>query len=289
LTPREAALRGSLYMVGSALAFSAMSVAVKLAGQRLPSQEIVLARAVVSLVLSYGLLRRAGIPIWGQQKGLLLLRGLTGFLGLSCVFYSLTHLPLADATVIQYLHPTFTALFAAIFLGEALRSSIVFASFVSLMGVVLVAKPGFLLGTGAGGLPPLALAAAVGGAFFSGCAYVIVRKLSAREHPLVIVLYFPLVSVPLSLPTVANGLVMPEGFEWGLLLFVGCATQAGQVWLTRGLQTLPAARATAISYSQVIFATLWGVLFFAEIPDLWTAIGAALIAGGTLAVSLQRG
>jgi len=288
LPRRNAALRGVLYMLGSALAFSVMSVMVKLAGQRLPSQEIVLARAVVSLVLSYGLLRAAGIPIWGVQRGLLLLRGLSGFLGLSCVFYSLTHLPLADATVIQYLHPTFTAFFAAIFLGEALRSSILFASFLSLLGVVLVAKPSVLLGGDVGSLPPLALMAAVGGAFFSGCSYVIVRKLSAREHPLVIVLYFPLVSVPLTIPTIGSNFVMPQGWEWILLVGVGCATQAGQVWLTRGLQTLPAARATAISYSQVVFATLWGILFFAEIPDLWTGVGAALIVGGTLAVSLRR-
>jgi drug/metabolite transporter (DMT)-like permease len=92
---------GARFMLLSAFAFSVMSVLVKWAGQRLPSQEIVVARAAVSLVLSWLMLRRAGVDLWGHARGWLLLRGVFGFLGLSCVFYSLTHLPIAEATVIQ--------------------------------------------------------------------------------------------------------------------------------------------------------------------------------------------
>ena len=96
----------------SAFAFSVMTLFVKLAGERIPSQEIVLARSLVSVALSFLLLRRAGVSPWGHDRRGLWLRGLTGYFALSCVYAAVTHLPLADATVIHYLNPAFTALLA---------------------------------------------------------------------------------------------------------------------------------------------------------------------------------
>jgi drug/metabolite transporter (DMT)-like permease len=96
-------------MVLAAFFFSVMSLLVKLVGARLPSQEVVFVRAAVSLVVAYGLLRRARPGNWGRRKGLLVVRGLLGFAALSCFFYAVIHLPLADATVIQYTNPVFTA------------------------------------------------------------------------------------------------------------------------------------------------------------------------------------
>lgn len=283
---------GALFMLGSALSFSLMTVCVKVAGQRLPSQEIVLARAMVSLVLSLALLRRAGVAALGTHRRWLVLRGVFGFAGLSCVFYSVTHLPLAEATIIQYLHPTFTALIAAVTLGERLSVRTTVASAVSLLGILLVARPDAVARLGGAtwatttALDPFALAAALGGAFFSAAAYVVVRRLAGREDPLVIVLYFPLVTVPATLPTVVGDLVVPAGVEWAWLLAIGVLTQLGQVWLTRGLQTLPAARGTALSYVQVVFAIVWGALFFGELPGAPALLGALLVIGGTLAVAL---
>src|SRR5687767_6042116 len=92
-------------MALSAFYFSLMGLLVKLAGRRLPSQEIVLARGVVTLLLSGWMIRRAGIPIWGGRRGLLIWRGVTGFLALSCFYHSITQLSLADATVIQHSSP----------------------------------------------------------------------------------------------------------------------------------------------------------------------------------------
>lgn len=279
-------------MVASALAFSLMTVAVKVVGERLPSQEIVLARAIVSLVLSYGLLRRAGVATLGTRRGLLALRGVCGFLGLSCVFYAVTHLPLAEATVLQYLHPTFTALIAAVALRERIGFGTTAASLLSLLGVVLVARPEWLTGALVPGahagppLAPLALAAAIGGAFFSGAAYVVVRRLARTEHPLVIVLYFPLITVPATLPTLIGGIVWPSGVEWLWLLAIGVLTQIGQVALTHGLARLPAARGTALSYVQVVFAIVWGALFFGEVPGWSSWIGAGLVIAGTGTIAL---
>jgi len=292
--PADAFARGALFMIGSAGAFAVMSALVKAVGARIPSQEVVLARAVVSLVLSYALLRRAGIPMLGERRGLLLLRGLFGFLGLSCVFAAVTRMPLAEATVLQYMHPTFTALLAWLALGERADARVLAASGLSLIGVAFVAQPGWLIAllgsdTATGGAPldPIAVALGLGGAFFSASAYVTVRRLSATEHPLVIVLYFPLVTVPATLPLVAFDLVWPTPIEWAGLVGVGVAAQAGQVWLTRGLSRLPASRGTALSYIQVVFAALIGVLFFAEPIRVTTVIGGLLVIGGTLVMSMR--
>ena len=271
---------GVRFMVLSALCFSVMSVLVKLAGQRLPSGEIVLVRAVISLALSWSLLARARISVWGKRRGLLLVRGVFGCLGLHCVFYALTRLPLAEATVLQYLHPMFTAVLAALFLGERVGARLVACILLSTAGVVAVSRPGLLFGASAAPLDPVAVLVAVGGAFFSGCAYVVVRRLSATEHPLVIVFYSPLVTGPLTLPAVAADLVWPRGWEWLILLGVGVFTQLGQVYLTYGMRHEPAGRAAALSYLQVVFAAVWGAAFFGDVPGYWTAAGAALILTG---------
>ncbi|MFO7630647.1 MAG: DMT family transporter [Prochlorococcaceae cyanobacterium] len=273
-------------MVLSALSFSLMGVCVKAVGGRLPAAEVVLARAVVSLALSWWLLQRSGINPWGQRRGLLLLRGAIGTAALLCVYAALALLPLASATVLQYLYPTFTALLAWLALGERLGRRLLAATALGWLGVLLVAQPAALLQASSAWfgsvnapapLPPAAVLIAVTGALLTALAYVSVRSLGRSEHPLVIVFYFPLVALPLSLPLVLLDPVWPRPAEWLLLLGVGLFTQLGQVWLTKGLTALPAARATAISYVQVLFAGVWGWLFFAETIDGWTVAGSALI------------
>ena len=107
---------GARLMLLSALGFSLMSACVKLVSHyQIPVLEIVAARALVSLVLSYADVRRKHISIWGQHHAWLLARGAVGALALICVYYSITTLPLAEATLLQYLHPVFTALIAFVF------------------------------------------------------------------------------------------------------------------------------------------------------------------------------
>ena len=122
------------------------------------------------------------------------------------------------------------------------------------------------------------------GALCSACAYVTIRQMT-DEHPLVVVLYFPLVTVPATIPLVWGHLAWPTGMQWLMLAGVGVTTQMAQVSMTRGLQLEPAGRATAVGYLQVVFAAIWGVLFFAEHPSPWTVGGAALILVSTIVLA----
>jgi drug/metabolite transporter (DMT)-like permease len=107
----------------------------------------------------------------------------------------------------------------------------------------------------------------------------------------VIVLYFPLVALPGSLLTLLPHVVMPEGIEWLWLVLLGCATQVGQVAITRGLSHGAAGRMAAFAYVQVPFAGLWGIWLFSEHPSPLALLGAALIIGAALLnlrASLQK-
>ncbi|MFL0724812.1 MAG: DMT family transporter [Prochlorococcus sp.] len=273
--------RGNLALILAALAFSLMTVCVKHLDGRLPVAEIVLARSLVSLVITWFMLRRVGISPWGQRKGLLLVRGLLGTAALFCVFHALASLPLAAATILQYTYPTFTTLSAWLLLGEGIRRRIGIAVLLGWLGVSMVMQPEWL-GRSIVGLPSLDVSIALAGALFTALAYVCVRELSKREHPLVIVFYFPLISVPITLPFLWNQGVMPMGMEWIWILGVGLFTQLGQIWITEGLTLLPAARASSIGYIQVLFATIWGVLLFAEPVNSRVALGALFVLGATL-------
>jgi drug/metabolite transporter (DMT)-like permease len=271
--------RGAVYMIASAAGFSTMSVLVKIASKRLPTGEIVLARAVVTLVISYLMVRRADLRPWGTARAGLVLRGLLGFGGLTFYYIALAHLPLGDATTIQNTTPVLTAVLAWWILREAIGWSTAVAIACGIGGVLLIVHP-----TGAG-LEPIGIGAALAATACSSLAYVTVRQLVRTEKPLVIVFYFPLIATPLALPWAIATWVTPAPIDWLLLVAIGIATQIGQVFLTMGLAVERAGRATSIGYVQVAFAMAWQWAVFGDAPTWWTLGGAALILAGTLAVA----
>jgi drug/metabolite transporter (DMT)-like permease len=271
--------RGVAYMVASALGFSAMSLLVKIASERLPTGEIVLARGVVTLVVSYWMVRRAGLATWGTNKIGLVFRGFLGFGGLTLYYLSLAYLPLADATTIQQLTPLWTSLIAWFVLREHIGWPTAFAIACGIAGVSLIMHP-----SGAG-LDPIGIAVGLAASLCSATAYVTVRQLARTENALVIVFYFPLIATPLAIPWAVATWVTPAPFDWLLLVAIGLATQIGQVFLTKALMIETAARATSVGYIQIAFAMIWQLTVFGMLPTVWSVVGAALIILGTAAVA----
>ena len=269
-------------MLISALAFALMAALVKEAGQLgIPLLQIIFVRALISVALSLIDIARAGVHPLGHRRTLLFARGLSGFLALTGVFYALIHLTMAQATLLQYLHPVFTALLAFLFLAERPTTATLACIALSLLGLTSIVSP-YLIASDAMPVSLWPVIAGLGGAFGSGVAYTLVRKLVATEHPSVIVLYFPLVCAPAALLLGGADFIWPTAAGWWVLLGVGCFTQLGQLALTKAMQLDPASRVTSLSYVQIIFAATLGWLAFGEIPTHATLLGGGLILLGAI-------
>lgn len=270
------------YMLLSALGFALMSACVKeVSSYGIPLLEIIAARALISLLISYADVRRKGLSIWGENRPLLFARGFVGAIALICVYYAVITLPLAEATLLQYLHPAFTAIIALLFLREHVHASTIICIVLSFIGLITMVRPDFLFSNSTD-FSSFSILVAILGALGSAIAYVLVRKLSQTEDSSVIIFYFPLIALPVALLFPGEAFVMPNWEALMLLVLVGIFTQVGQVGLTKAMQTASAGKATAYSYVQVVFSVVLGWLVFSEIPSVWTWVGGSLIIIGAL-------
>ncbi|WP_081961948.1 DMT family transporter [Colwellia psychrerythraea] len=270
------------YMLLSALGFALMAACVKeVSTLGIPVLEIVAARAVVSGIISYADIKRKKISMWGHNKALLIARGTVGSFALMFVYYAVTTLPLAEATVLQYLHPVFTAVLAVFFLKETIQRSTIACIVVSLLGLFVIIQPNLQLDTGVH-YPWVSITSGILGALGSAVAYVIIKKLTKTDDSSVIIFYFPLVAFPVSMIMLGSDFVVPSLAATGLLILVGIFTQVGQVGLTKALNSADANKATAYAYVQVLFSVFIGWVYFSEVPMTTTIIGGGLIMLGAL-------
>ena len=268
-------------LILSSLSFSLMSICVKNIAGRIPIVEIIFFRSLISLIITRLQLHNKRINPWGKNKKLLILRGVLGTSALFCVFKALGSLPIASATVIQYTYPTFTAIGAWLFLKEKNNINIWLAVVIGWIGICMVLQPSwgedlvfkFSLNE---------ILIALSGAILTSMAYLCIRKLSKTEENLVIIYYFPFISLLLTTPIILKDYISASGIDLIWLLATGIFTQSGQVLITKGLKLLTAGKASSISYIQVLFSSILGFIFFNEGIDPLTALGSLFILSATL-------
>lgn len=262
-------------MIISTFLFGIMNVLIKYLSD-IPSYEVVLFRSAISLVITFFMLKRAGVYPFGKSRRIfLLMRGLAGSTALLIFFYTLQNLPLATAVTVQYTSPIFTIILAAWIVHEPVRWQQWFFFFLSFCGILMIRglDPGFdtkflLLG--------------LLGAAFSGIAYNAVRKVGDAEHALVVVFYLPLSTLPIITPYCATHWVMPHGSEWLLLLGVGITTQFAQLYMTRAYQMEKAGSIANYAYLGIVFALLFGYFFFHEHFSAIAITGMGIVIFGIL-------
>lgn len=276
---------GMRFMLLGTFLFSIGSLLVKMAGMRLPTMEILFIRGLIGIVFCWSIVRRAGVGMFGNRRVMLLLRGLVGFVGLFTEFYAIVHLPLADATALLFSHPMAVALLAWVVMGERLNATSLLAIFIAIAGVVVVCRPGFLFGASASALDPFAVGVTMGGVLIISVAILTIRTLAKTEHPAVVMFYPPLLISCLA-PFFSEGWVMPTLPEWGMVIGVGLLMNAGQYYMTRGYAIESAARISAVTCLEVVFAAFWGLSILGEVPDVWTIGGGALIVVGVLVLGM---
>ena len=266
---------GYIYIFLSALSYCLMSIFVKLAGNDLMTIQIVFIRGLITLVITFLILRHNKVAPFGNNRIVLTIRGVVGTVALFLVYESLHRLSLPEATVIQYLYPIFTALFASLIISEHVGKVLYVSIIVGLAGVYVILDFPFL---GSDKIHKLDGLIALSGAFLTGLSYVMVRKSSQlRESPYVIMFYFPLITVPMSLFFLPGNWITPTATGWIYLIMIGISSQIGQLFLTFGYELLPASRAAMTSYLQVPFSVIAGIIIFNDVITLNFMVGTLMI------------
>jgi drug/metabolite transporter (DMT)-like permease len=273
---------GVRMMLLAGVCFAVMNVLVKYLTS-IPAVEVVFFRALISLVISYVFIKRARISPWGNNKTILVLRGIFGTSALVLFFYTLQEMRLGTAMILHYLAPIFTSLLAHFFLKERLKWVQLIFFVVSFSGILMLkefdADISFWL-----------MVAGVGAALLSGAAYSCIRKLKFSENSHVIIFYFPLVATPATglITVFVVGWVWPVGIDWLLLLGIGVLTQVAQYFLTKAYQSESANKVAAVSNVGIIYALLFGFFLFGEIFSIPVFTGMLLVMLGVVLNVLYR-
>ena len=268
-------------LVFASFFFSLMTLCVKNIDKRIPIYELVLFRSLLSLIITLLIINIKNINPWGKNKPLLILRGFLGTLALVCIFYAIRNMPLSISTVIQYTYPIFISIFAGILINEKISRNLFFASIIGWLGILVILNPTQLSNINVE-VEKISISIAFLGSICTALAYITVKKLSITEDIYVIIEYFPLVSFITLLPIVLLNWVSPSLTEICWIIGIGLFTQLGQTFLTIGLKNLPASQASVINYLQVLFGSIWGILFFNEMININFIMGASLVLLGTI-------
>lgn len=261
-------------MLVASFAFSLMQVCVKLL-EGFPVTELILFRSIVSLIISLVMVWKVGISPFGNNRKFLVLRGIFGVTALSMFFYTLQKMPIATAITIQYLSPIFTSLFAIWILKEPMKKRQWLFFAISFMGILVMKgwnddiKTSYVL---------VGIVAAI----FAGLAYNMIRKVKDTDHPVVVVLYFPLIAIPVMSLFSLYYWKTPIGVEWLILLAMGIFTQIAQVYMTKAWQAESANKVASLKYVGIAFALFFDLTLFNIVPPLTTIAGIAIVLLGVV-------
>lgn len=257
-------------MMLACLAFAIMNACAKALAGSLPSTEVAFARVAVNLLLILPWMWWRKISFCGASHGLLLLRSLTGSIALNLNFAAAARLPLAELGALVKSSVLFTVLFGMLFLGESRSWKRIFLTMVGFGGVALVLRPSLSMELG-GALM------ALGCAFFASFSALAIRELGSREHPLTVVFHFSAVCALGLLIGFSHTFVWPQSWQWVWLLCCGLAGTIGQILVTQALYRAPASMVAPFSFSEVLFATLLGIMLFGDMLSILTVLGAGVI------------
>ena len=267
---------GITWMLVTTLFFVSLDVTAKHLVASYPIQQVVWARFLGHLLLAVVILGpRLKSLARSANLGLQLVRSALLLATTALFFSGVRLLPLADASAIMFTSPILLTVLAIPWLGEKVGPRRWAAVGVAFVGALIVVRPG----TGVMGAGALLL---LGCAFCNACYQIITRQLRGTDGALTTLLYTPLVGALVTTFLVPATWVPPEPGDWLLMAALGAFGCVGHFTLIRAFQSAPAATVAPFSYASLIWAILFGLLVFGDMPDIWTLVGATVIAGGGL-------
>ncbi|NNM73045.1 DMT family transporter [Enterovirga sp. DB1703] len=211
----------------------------------------------------------------------------------TCFFYGLGVLPLAEALILSFVSPLFTALLAVLLLGERLSARILLAIAAGFGGVlVIVLGSQGAWGEGASGATRAHSLWGVAAVLVSALTYSasnVLLRARAQRDPVILIVLIQNVAPALMLAVPAWLFWrMPNAGEAARLALVGALGVAGHLCLARAYAGAEAIRLAPLDYTALVWAVLIGFFAFAEVPTLWAVTGAVLILAGAFAGSRRR-
>jgi len=253
-----------------------MAAFIKHVGQRIPVVEILFVRQLIVI----GIL----MPVITQNRRTILktdvlryhlLRGVFGAIAMTAGFTAMVHLPLAEATAISFAKTLFMTLLAIVFLGEKVGIRRWSVTIVGFIGVLIIIRPD------TDNVNVYALLALVS-SMFVAAIMILLKKLARTEPSSTIMFYQSIMVTGLLVGPAIYFWVTPTWLEVGLILVIGLLMSMMQWLMIQGLKAAEAVAVAPVEYARLLFATIIGIVVFAEIPTVWTVTGSAIIIGSTL-------
>lgn len=271
--------KGLLAALGAFAVFSSHDALIKALGETYQVFQIIFFSMLFAFVpMSMIMLADKAVDNFRPRHPfLVLLRSAMTITAMSCAFYAFTMLPLAEVYSLLFATPLLVTALSVPLLGETVRMQRWGAVIAGLVGVLIVLRPGVTELT-AGHIAGLTAASA------SALASILARKLGGKERPAVLILYPLLLSMmvmSMTLPVVYVPVSLPD---LGLMAVVGFMSVLAQLCILGAYRSAPAAFVAPMQYSQILWASLFGALFFGEIPDLYVALGSCVIIGSGMFV-----
>jgi drug/metabolite transporter (DMT)-like permease len=275
-----------IYMLFASFLFALMGGVAKKLSDSIPSVELVFFRSIFSVFFIIILIIKNPISQKGGKLWLLILRGFLGFLGLLAFFYNIVNIPLAEAMTFSRTSPIFTAIFASLFIAEKLSKKAWIYIFIGFIGIIFITKPSNVIF-----LDKMDYIGILSGVF-AGAAYTTIRGLKDYYDAKIIVLSFALFATVGSFILMVissfvetdyfdfalKEFVFPKNNAWAYIVLLGAFSTMAQIYMTKAYTLIKGGIIGAISYSNILFAMIIGLMFFnSKLPDLITVIGTLLI------------
>lgn len=271
--PQDNLARGALLLVCGELLLALMAAMIKhLASQGLPSELIVFARNALGLLFLFPILFSTGGlgQLRTRRIGLHLLRATTGVAAMFCFFYTIAHVPLAEAILVKMTAPFFLPLTAMLWLGDRISTRTWLAILVGFVGVAVIMQPG------SGAFNPVLLVALLSAALM-GVAKVSIRKMADTEPPRRIVFWFGAFSTLISAVPLIWVDQWPNTTQLGWMLAIGLVATIAQICMTTAYQLASPGQVGVYNYTAVIWAASLGWLIWDERLQWSTLLGTLLI------------
>lgn len=278
-------LQGALWMLASALTFTAMTTLIKYLGADYPAALQTFYRQAAGLVVLLPVIvKHRSAAFATTRPGIIIFRSAAGTVGMILSFYAFQKMPLADANALSFTRTLWLVPLAIFVIRERVGPLRIAAALVGFAGVLLMIRPG-VGGHFSVGVPAMAMLASS----FLFAFTVTGMKVLTRDHsPMVLLVWSAVLGLVLAIPGALFVWRWPAPRDFALLCLMGVIATANQATYIKGMQLGDAAAMAPIDYTRLVFTAAAGFFLFNEAPSPWTMGGAGIVVVSTLVITWRE-